>query len=290
MIYYSLCVYFNFRGRCSMDFIQTVIFAVIQGITELFPISSVAHGVLTPYVFHWNLSPEFLKEHFLPYVVMLHLGTAIALLAFFSRDWLTMLRALFSGGVSQSRKILLLVIVGTIPAALLGVIFEKKLSNMFSSVTSAAIFLIVNGFLLYFGEKASGRGTKEVEDLTYGQALIIGLFQSLALVPGFSRSGSSMTAGFWMGLRHEAAARFSMLLATPIILGAGILEVPKLKTGMHGLLGMSILGGILSGIFALIAVWILMKWFKKHEFKAMRPFAYYCWIVGVIVLLSVYAF
>ncbi|KEQ25639.1 undecaprenyl-diphosphate phosphatase [Paenibacillus tyrfis] len=273
-----------------MDFIQTVIFAIIQGITELFPVSSVAHGVLTPYVFHWNLDPEFLKEHFLPYVVMLHLGTAVALLLFFSRDWVNMLRSLFSGGQSKSRKILLLVIAGTIPAAVIGVVFEKTLRHLFSSVTSAAIFLIINGLLLFLGEKASGRGTKEVEELGYGQAFIIGLFQSLALVPGFSRSGSSMTAGFWMGLKHEASARFSMLLATPIIVGASILEIPKLKSGMNGLLGMSIVGGVLSGIFALLAVWLLMRWFKTHEIKAMRPFAYYCWIVGAIVLLSVYAF
>ncbi|NQX66485.1 undecaprenyl-diphosphate phosphatase [Paenibacillus alba] len=273
-----------------MDFIQTIIFAIIQGITELFPVSSVAHGVLTPYVFHWNLDPQFLKEHFLPYVVMLHLGTAVALLLFFSRDWVNMLRSLFSGGPSQSKKILVLVIAGTVPAGLIGVLFEKSLRHLFSSVTSAAIFLIINGILLYVGEKASGKGDKEIEDLKVGQALLIGLFQSLALVPGFSRSGASMVAGFWMGLRHEAAARFSMLLATPIIVGASILEVPKLRTGMNGLLSMSLIGGVLSGVFALLAVWALMKWFKKHEFQAMKPFAYYCWIVGAIILLTLYAF
>ncbi|TBL71037.1 undecaprenyl-diphosphate phosphatase [Paenibacillus thalictri] len=273
-----------------MDFIQTVIFAIIQGITELFPISSVAHGVLTPYVFHWQLDPEFLKEHFLPYVVMLHLGTAVALLLFFGRDWLGMLRSLFAGGGTRSRKVLWLVVAGTIPAAVIGLLLEKTLRHLFSSVTSAAIFLIVNGILLYFGEKAAGKGSKEIEDLKLGQAFVIGLFQSLALVPGFSRSGSSITAGFWMGLKHEASARFSLLLATPIIVGASILEVPKLKTGMQGLLGMSIVGGILSGVFALIAVWVMMKWFKKHEFQAMRPFAYYCWIVGALVLLSIYMF
>ncbi|MEC0226542.1 undecaprenyl-diphosphate phosphatase [Paenibacillus alba] len=93
-----------------------------------------------------------------------------------------------------------------------------------------------------------------------------------------------------MGLRHEASARFSMLLATPIIVGASILEVPKLRTGMNGLLSMSLIGGVLSGVFALLAVWALMKWFKKHEFQAMKPFAYYCWIVGAIILLTLYAF
>ncbi|BAU28478.1 undecaprenyl-diphosphatase [Aneurinibacillus soli] len=268
-----------------LDIIQTLIFAIIQGITELFPISSVAHGVLTPFVFHWKLDPEFLKEHFLPYVVMLHLGTAVALFIFFWHDWMQIIRSLFSG----SKRTLLLIIVATLPAAIIGLVLEKPLKHMFSSVTSAAIFLILNGFFLYFGEKMRSRGDKEIDDLTVGQALIVGLFQSLALIPGFSRSGSSMTAGFWMGLKHEASARFSMLLATPIIAGASILEIPKLiKGGTHGLLQMSLIGGVMSGIFAFISVWILMRWFKENEITAMRPFAYYCWLVGALILLSMW--
>lgn len=270
-----------------MDIIKTIVFAIIQGITELFPISSVAHGVLTPYVFHWNLSPVFLKEHFLPYVVMLHLGTAVALLVFFWRDWIDLIRSIFSGDAKMNRKVLFLLIIATLPAAIIGAVFEKKLTMIFSSVTSASIFLIVNGFFLYFGEKMQSRGTKEIKDLSYRQAVVIGLFQSLALIPGFSRSGSSMTAGFWMGLKHEASAKMSMLLATPIILGASILEVPKLaKSGTHGLLPMSLFGGVLAGVFAYISVWILMKWFKTKEINAMKPFAIYCWVVGALILIS----
>jgi undecaprenyl-diphosphatase len=269
-----------------VSFLQTILFAIIQGITELFPISSVAHGVLTPYVFHWHLDDTFLKEHFLPYVVMLHLGTALALIIFFRKDWIHMLQSIMKGG-SATKKLLARVVVATIPAALIGVILEKPLRHLFSNVAVCAFFLIINGFLLYFGEKSSKKGTKNIEDLSFRQAFIVGLFQALALIPGFSRSGSSMTAGFWVGLRHEAAARFSMLMATPIIIGAGIVEVPKLmKTGMSGLLQMSLLGGIFSGLFAYISVWFLMTWFKKHEFQAMKPFAIYCWIVGVLVLVT----
>ncbi|CRK84979.1 undecaprenyl-diphosphate phosphatase [Neobacillus massiliamazoniensis] len=272
-----------------MDIFKTIVFAIIQGITELFPISSVAHGVLTPYVFHWNLSPEFLKEHFLPYVVMLHLGTAIALLVFFWRDWLELIRSIFNGDAKTNRKVLLLLIVATLPAAIIGLVFEKKLTHLFSSVTSASFFLIINGFFLYFGEKMRNRGTKEIKDLNYGEAVVIGFFQSLALIPGFSRSGSSMTAGFWMGLKHEASAKMAMLLATPVILGASVLELPKIaKSGTHGLLQMSILGGVLSGIFAYISVMILMKWFKRKEINAMRPFAIYCWVVGTVILVSTF--
>lgn len=270
-----------------MDLLQTIIFAIIQGITELFPISSVAHGVLTPYVFHWNLDPEFLKEHFLPYVVMLHLGTALALLLFFRNEWIDIIRSIFDGRQKNARRLLVLIVVATIPAGVIGVVFEKPLRHIFSNVTSAAIFLILNGLFLYFGEKLRSRGTKDINDLTYRQAIVVGLFQSLALIPGFSRSGASMVAGFWMGLKHEAAARFSMLLATPVILGASVLEVPKLaKSGIHGLFQTSLIGGLLAGVFAYVSVWILMKWFKKHEIDAMRPFAYYCWGVGVVILLS----
>ena len=164
---------------------------------------------------------------------------------------------------------------------------RKPLSHLFSNVMSAAIFLIVNGFLLYLGEKSSKTGNKDIEDLSYRQAIIIGLFQALALVPGFSRSGASMTAGFWSGLKHEASARFSMLLATPIIAGASLLELPKLfRSGNYELLHTSIIGGAIAGIFAFISVWILMRWFKKHEINAMRPFAYYCWIVGALVVFA----
>ncbi|WP_379969440.1 undecaprenyl-diphosphate phosphatase [Ectobacillus sp. sgz5001026] len=266
-----------------MTILQTLVFAIIQGISELFPISSVAHGVLTPYVFHWNLDPQFLKENFLPYVVMLHLGTAVALFIYFWKDWFEIIKSIFTG----SKKLLLLVIVATLPAAAIGIVLEKPLRNIFSNVTSASIFLIINGFFLFFGERARFKGNKEIEDLNGKQALIIGLFQSLALIPGFSRSGSSMTAGFWMGLKQEASARFSMILATPIILGAVIVEVPKLlKSHAGNLMQMSLLGGLASGIFAFISVWILMNWFKTKEINAMRPFAYYCWGVGIIVLVS----
>ena len=156
--------------------------------------------------------------------------------------------------------------------------------SIFSNVTSAAFFLILNGVLLYAGEKLQKRGTKQVEELGYGQALLIGLAQSLALIPGFSRSGASMVAGFWAGLTHEAAARFSFQLAAPIILGASILELPKLAHAPAGTMGNAAIGGVVSGIVAFFSVWALMVWFRKHEVNAMRPFAIYCWIVGALVI------
>lgn len=273
-----------------MTILQTIIFAIVQGITELFPISSVAHGVLTPYFFQWDLNPEFLKEHFLPFLVMLHLGTAIALLLFFGTEWTKIIASLFKQD-HENRKLLFLILIGTIPAGLIGIVLNTPLRHMFSNVSSAAFFLIMNGFLLYWGEKLQGQGQKHINDLNYRQAAIIGLFQALALIPGFSRSGATITAGFWMGLKHEDSARFSMLLATPVIIGAGIVEVPKIMhTSMTGLFEVSLIGGIVSGIAAFISVWALMRWFHTNEINAMRPFAWYCWIVGLGVLAGQFIF
>ena len=173
-----------------------------------------------------------------------------------------------------------LIAVATLPAAVLGLHSEKPLRALFSSVPVAAAFLIANGLLLFFGERLRGRGTAEIRQLGFVQAGLIGAAQSLALLPGFSRSGASMVAGFWIGLRHEAAARFSMLLATPIIAGAGVLEAPRPPRSTAATLQTALLGGAAAGICALAAVWVLMRWFGRHEVDAMRPFAIYCWAVG----------
>ena len=269
-----------------MTIFQTIIFALIQGVSELFPVSSVAHGVITPYLFGWSLNPEFLKENFMPFMVMLHLGTAVALLLFFGSEWINIIRAIFTGNV-QYRRLLKLIIAGTLPAAVIGLVLEAPIRHMFSNVTNAAAFLVVNGFLLYWGEKLRNRGQKNIEELSYGQAAVIGLFQSLALVPGFSRSGASMTAGFWMGLKHEASVRFSLLLATPIIVGAAMIEIPKLvKSNIAGLFEISLIGGVLSGIAAFISVWLMMRWFHQNEVTAMRPFAIYSWLLGGSIVIS----
>jgi undecaprenyl-diphosphatase len=268
-----------------MTLFQTLLIAIIQGITELFPISSVAHAVLTPKVFGWNLDPTFLKENFLPFVVMLHLGTAAALLVFFGRDWLDFARSLFDARAGIARRELWLVVLGTVPAAVIGLVFESRLRGLFPSAASAGFFLIVNGFILFGGEALKGRGTRELEGLSAKEALLIGLAQSLALIPGFSRSGASMVAGFWAGLTHEASARFSMLLATPIIAGASLIEVPKLLHAPPGTLGMAAIGGLVAGLVAFFSVWLLMAWFRRQEVHAMRPFAAYCWVVGAAVLI-----
>lgn len=265
---------------------QTIILALVQGLAEPFPISSLAHGVLTPFLLHWQLDQAFLKENFLPVMVMLHLGTAVALLLYFGSEWTRIIPALFTKD-QENRRLLYLILVGCVPAGLIGLVLEKPIRHMFSDVTSAAFFLLLNGLMLYFGEKLRHRGQKNILDLSYAQAAVVGLFQALALIPGFSRSGATMTAGFWVGLRHEESARYSMLLATPIIFGAGLVEVPKLlHAGLGGLFGVSLLGGVTAGVAGFVSVWILMHWFHVNEVTAMRPFAWYCWLMGAGVLIS----
>jgi undecaprenyl-diphosphatase len=266
---------------------QIVVTALLQGITEMFPVSSVGHAVILPYLAGWTNISE--SDQFLPFVVMLHLGTAIALLWYFRRDWIEFIASLSRGGqggpLAQQRRTLLLIIVATIPAALIGKLFEHKLRELFPSALSASIFLVVNGFVLLAADRLRRKaGSGQIENLSYLQSFGIGLIQALALIPGFSRSGVTMAAGLASGLSYEQAARFSFLLATPVILGAGILEVPKvIKSHEPGMLGYGIVGGILAGLFAYLATAFLMRYFKTHEIRALRPFAFYCMAVGAIV-------
>lgn len=270
-----------------MHWAQIVITALVQGITELFPISSVGHAVILPYLAGWT---NILNSNdFLPFVVMLHLGTALALLIYFFRDWVNLIASFFQSRDRKAprtprRKTFLLLVVATIPAAIIGKLFEHKFQELFSSALSAAIFLIVNGIILLIADRLSKRqGHRKISEMTYLQGFLVGCVQVFALIPGFSRSGITMTAGMKLGLTYEESARFSFLLATPVILGAGILEVPKvIKAHDTHILTYGVVGGILAGIVAYLSTAFLMKYFKTHEVRAFRPFAYYCIGIGVI--------
>lgn len=274
-----------------MQLMQTLIFALVQGITELFPISSVGHGVLLPYLLHWpNIQAN---PAFLPYLVMLHVGTAVALLLFFWRDWLTFLRAVFASGADAdrketkiARKEFLLLIVGTIPPVIIGGLGAHKFANLFAVPRVAMVFLIVNGIILILSDRLLRRtGNKSMADLSFGQAIVVGLLESLALIPGFSRSAMTIIGGLLYGLRYDAAARLSFLLATPIIFGAAVKELPKLGHAQHGLLQLGIVGGVVAGIAAYISTWFLMRYFRTHEVKALRPFGIYCAVLGGATLI-----
>ncbi len=270
-----------------MTLIQALIMAVLQGVTELFPVSSLGHAVVLPSLFGWNIDQH--SPQYLPFLVVLHLGTAAALLLYFWRDWIGLALAVFFIGPREQRRarqlLLVQIVVATIPAVILGFALEKFFKNLFGVPVAAAAFLILNGFLLFFGERMRQQGGhRRLDSMRWLDALIIGVWQSTALIPGISRSGATMVGGLLRGFHHEDAAHFSFLIATPVILGATVLEVPHLlhEGGSFG--PVAWLAGLAAGITAWLSVAFLMHYFKRHDFEALDPFAWYCWTFGAIAL------
>jgi undecaprenyl-diphosphatase len=274
-----------------VTFFQAMVLALLQGVSELFPISSLGHTILIPAALQWK-NIDRSNPSFLAFVVVLHIGTALALVVFYRREWAAIVRALFAsivrGRLSDDRdeRIGWRLVVGTIPVGILGVIFEVPVRKLFGSPAPAALFLVANGLLMFLGEflrrrqHASGAAYKPIEALGYPASVAIGFAQSFALLPGISRSGISMVAGLLCDLDHENAARYSFLLATPVILAAGLLEIPKLfAPGAHLVLIQAIVGGIAAGIAAYLSVAFLTRYFRSND---LRPFGWYCVVVGAI--------
>ena len=293
-----------------MSYLQAIIMGILQGITELFPISSLGHGVLIPALFGWtNLVSSQTKSEsfFLAFLVGLHLGTAVALLVYYRRTW-----GQLTGGLITSirdrqiktpmERLAWLIILGTIPVGLVGLAFEHKLRVQFAKPLSAAVFLIINGFILAGGEVLRRRsltraaqakhrhrrgrsdgGFSRLRDLSLGRGIAIGSAQILALFAGISRSGVTMVAGISSGLDHEDAAQFSFLLATPVILLAGLYKVPDLLgPNGAGIRMQCLIGAIFAGVAAFLAVKFLVRWF---ETRTLWPFAIYCFALGTIGLI-----
>ena len=265
-----------------MTLLQAIFLAILQGVTELFPISSLGHAVIVPRLLHWNIDQS--AEGFLPFLAVMHLGTALALLGFFWRDWWRfgwgVLRFADPAGAAD-RRLFWRVVVATIPAVIIGGLFEKILRQGFGAPILAAAFLIVNGVMLFAVERLRRPARRPLDDLRWRDAVLIGLWQCLAFIPGMSRSGATMAGGYLTGLDHEDAARFSFLTATPIILGGVALEGPKLLHHHTAFGGPAIVAGVVAGVTALISVWALMRWFALREVKGFIPFAVYCWVAGL---------
>jgi undecaprenyl-diphosphatase len=271
--------------------LQAVLLALLQGVSELFPVSSLGHTILIPALLHWT-NIDRSDPTFLAFVVVLHLGTALALIVFYRREWLAIVRALIAsivrGRLSNSRdeRVGWLLVVGTIPVGILGVLFEEPVRSLFGSPAPAAIFLSLNGFVMFGGEAlrrrartTRNRTDREIQDLTFPQSIFIGVAQGLALLPGISRSGAAMVAGLLSDLDHEDAAHFSFLLATPVILAAALLEIPKLfAPGAHVVALQATVGGVIAAVAAYMSVAFLTRYFKSND---LRPFGWYCLIVGV---------
>jgi undecaprenyl-diphosphatase len=283
------------------EVLQTIFLGLLQGVAELFPISSLGHTVLIPALLGWSSFVN--SDNFLSIVVTLHLGTAAALVLFYWRDWYALVRAFFKTAIKgrldadPMGKTIWLLIVGTIPVALLGLFLETPLKKLFASPVIVAAFLCANGAVLLLGEmhrrrvepKGADRAEQEerfatINDLSFQQAFLIGFTQSFALLPGISRSGVTMVASLRAKLSHEEALRFTFLLATPVILLAGLLEVPKLiSTKSHFVSQTTQIaaaaGGIAAFVAALLSVTFLSRYFKIGR---LTPFAIYCFIAGLI--------
>ena len=268
-----------------MSSLQAIAIAILQGATELFPVSSLGHAVVLPALLHWDLDQR--APSFLPFLVMLHLGTAAALLLYFWRDWWNLATGVLGLASdhqrAESRRVLLLIVVATIPAVVLGFVAEKFFRSLFGSPMVAASFLVVNGALLLLGERLRASGHRPLSSLTLTDALVIGLWQCAALIPGISRSGATIVGGLTRGVDHEGSAHFSFLIATPIILGATVLEVPKLLHASvpPGVFSLSAIAAVIAGVTAFLSTAFLMRYFRQHDAWALNPFAYYCLVVGL---------
>ncbi|ORB72683.1 undecaprenyl-diphosphate phosphatase [Mycobacterium scrofulaceum] len=291
-----------------LTYIEAVVVGAFQGVTELFPVSSLGHAVLVPAVVggRWarDLSVSAPESPYLAFIVGLHVATAAALLVFFWRDWLRIV----AGFVSSLRhrrietageRLAWLIVGATIPVGLAGLALERTFRTTLGKPIPAAIFLLLNGIALYAGEvlrrrvapapdpelpagEQPGHSGEAVDNrlaqLPLRRGILIGAAQILALLPGISRSGITMVAGLWRGLSHEDAARFSFLLATPIILAAGVYKIPELfgprATGIHGQV---LAGSVASFICAYLAVRFLTQYFQT---RTLTPFAVYCALAG----------
>jgi undecaprenyl-diphosphatase len=274
---------------------QAIILGLLQGFSELFPISSLGHSVILPRLLGWDIHQN--DPFFITFLVATHLATAIVLFVFFWRDWVRIFKGL-GRSLAQRQiapddtdaKLGWLLIVATIPAGILGLLLEHALRDVFASARSAAFFLMLNGVMLYGAERlrrrapvvehadAEASDTRIVRRIGWLEALGIGTAQALALIPGFSRSGATMGGGLLAGLSNEDAARFAFLLATPIIGAAALLKLPDLfGADGNGIRGPALVGSLCSAATAYLAVRFLMRFFETNR---LTPFAYYCLIAG----------
>jgi undecaprenyl-diphosphatase len=298
-----------------LSYFQALILGLVQGVTELFPVSSLGHSVLIVNLFGWhNLSDQATARHspFLSLLVMMHVATALALIIFYRAEWIRIVKGLFRSLKSKDiqhdsdAKLAWLLIAATIPAGLIGLVFERPLRKVFATAFFAIIFIIINGIMLIKGDRlvtqtelnrprrrkqimaadelTAAKTVRVVSDhLTFTRAILIGTAQIGALFAGISRSGITILAGLRSGLEHQEAARFSFLLATPIILAAGIYKLPGVLSAENShIRGPIFAGSLVAGVAAYFSVRFLDKYFRG---KSLRPFGIYCISFGLLMLL-----
>jgi undecaprenyl-diphosphatase len=272
---------------------QAIVLGLLQGFSELFPISSLGHSVILPRLLGWNIHQN--DPYFITFLVATHLATALVLLGFFWRDWVRIVRGL--GRSLREREIAAedtdaklgwLLVVGTIPAGILGLLLEHKLRTVFASAQSAAFFLMINGLILFAAEALRKRAPQPehgepdariARRVSWREAAAIGAAQATALIPGISRSGVTMAGGLVVGLSNEDAARFAFLLATPIIGAAAALKLPELFGSQgNGVRGPAFVAALCAALTAYLSVRFLMRFFETNR---LTPFAAYCLAAGL---------
>jgi|SRR5580658_2866830 undecaprenyl-diphosphatase len=276
---------------------QALLLGLIQGVAELFPVSSLGQTILIVNLFKWETGNDFLA-----FLVALHLATAVALLIYFWADWGVVFRA-YAGSLRQRKlvydgpsKFAWLLVAGTIVVGAVGVLFEKHLRTFFENPRYAwivAAILVLNGLLMLFADMVKKRTAtptpeqgKRTEDMTLPEGAAVGAAQTLALFPGVSRSGAAIVGGLLAGLTYEEASRFAFMLATPVIGLAAIRELPTLLGHeARPILVPAIAGAVVAGIAAYLSVSFLMKYFRHHR---LAPFAYYCIAFGLVSLILLY--
>jgi undecaprenyl-diphosphatase len=288
-----------------LTYVQAIVLGILQGITELFPVSSLGHSVILPQLLGWTdvvAAQSAPESYFLAFLVGLHVATALALLFFYRSTWARIVGGLIAsvrtrGIETPDQRLGWLLVVATIPAGLVGLLLEHTLRIVFARPLAAAAFLVVNGVVLLFGEWVRRRaevrtvvaahttnatGDRPLGTLESREAGAIGVAQVFALLPGISRSGITMVAGLARGLDHEDSARFSFLLATPIILAAGIYKLPDLLgPNGDGVRPQILVGSITAGIAAYLSVRFLTRYFTT---RTLTPFAVYCLVVGALAI------
>jgi undecaprenyl-diphosphatase len=280
----------------DITIIQAIILGIVQGLTEFLPVSSSAHLVLVPQLINVNYANP---SQAVAFDTLLHLGTLLAVIAYFWKDIihiitgfvssiLDIFRGKFRTGLREdpSKRLVWLLVIGTIPAALTGILLNKQFEALFNNYAAVGFFLLITGVLLWAAERVK-TGHKEIKEVNFKNALSIGIFQAFAIAPGISRSGSTISAGLFSGLERELAARYSFLLAIPAIAGAALVQVKDIGNGLEANTAALVAGFLAALIVGFLAIKLLLKLIKE---RTLMIFAYYCWIVGAATLIISYLY
>jgi undecaprenyl-diphosphatase len=257
-----------------LTILQAVILGIAQGLGEFLPISSSAHLVLIPWLLNWT-------DPGLTFDVALHVGTLVAVVLYFWKDWWELIIKGFTKGRSVKGRMFWYLVAATVPGAISGFLLEKKAETLFRSPLLIALMLILMGIFLYWADRRSPKKI-EISHITFGTSLLIGISQALAIIPGVSRSGITMTTGLLMGLTRESSARFSFLLSTPIIFGAAMVKLPGVISNPSVITVNFTLGVVVSCVTGIAGIGFLLRYVQSRDFL---PFVWYRFIVGAVVIL-----